>query len=124
LTGAMSGASPVSPIRAGLLCRCPRCGEGPLFKGLLTLRERCPVCDLDLRAQDAGDGPAVFVILALGILVIPFVFILEMRVEPPIWVHAVLWPPVILLLAILLLRPLKAFLVAQQYRHLGLGRGE
>src|SRR5713101_1727030 len=120
----MRPASPVSPIQAGLLCRCPRCGEGRLFQGVLTLRERCPVCDLDLRAQDTGDGPAVFVILALGILVIPFVFILEMRVEPPIWVHAVLWPPVILVLAILLLRPLKGVLVALQYRHLGLGRPE
>jgi uncharacterized protein (DUF983 family) len=90
----------------------------------LTLRERCPVCDLDLRAQDTGDGPAVFVILVLGIVVIPFVFLLEMRVEPPIWVHAVLWPPVILVLAIGLLRPLKGMLVALQYRHRGLGRSE
>jgi uncharacterized protein (DUF983 family) len=95
-----------------------------LFQGVLTLRERCPACDLDLRAQDTGDGPAVFVILALGILVIPLVFILEMRVEPPIWVHAVVWPPVILGLALLLLRPLKGVLVAIQYRHRGLGHPE
>jgi uncharacterized protein (DUF983 family) len=121
LTAAVSPA-PVSAIRAGLLGRCPRCGEGALFQGLLAIRGRCQVCDLDLRAEDAGDGPAVFVILALGILVVPFVFLLEMRVEPPIWVHALVWPPLILVLAIGLLRPLKGFLVAQQYRHLGLGR--
>jgi uncharacterized protein (DUF983 family) len=120
----MSAASPVSPIRAGLLCRCPGCGEGRLFRGVLTLNERCPACGLDLSAEDAGDGPAVFVIFALGILVIPLVFLLEMRVEPPLWVHAVLWPPVVVGLAILLLRPLKGVLVALQYRHRGLGRPE
>ncbi|MBI1777264.1 MAG: DUF983 domain-containing protein [Proteobacteria bacterium] len=117
----MNPAPPVSWVRAGLLCRCPRCGEGRLFHGLLKLRASCPVCSLDLSAQDTGDGPAVFVTFALGILVIPPVFFLEMRVEPPIWVHAVIWPPVIVGLAIGLLRPLKAMLIALQFRHRDLG---
>jgi len=53
---------PVSPLYAGLACRCPRCGRGRVFAGLLEVRTRCAMCDLDLSAQDAGDGPAVFVI--------------------------------------------------------------
>ena len=48
-------------IRAGLRCRCPRCGKGKLFAGFLTLRPRCEVCGLDYGFADSGDGPAVFI---------------------------------------------------------------
>ena len=74
-----------SPFRAGLACRCPRCGRGRLFRGLLTIVDRCPVCDLDLRGNDAGDGPAVFVILGLGAIIMILVFWVEFRYEPPWW---------------------------------------
>ena len=59
--------APVSIAHAALKCRCPRCGEGPVFTGLLTVREACPRCGLDLSAEDAGDGPAVFLIFLLGV---------------------------------------------------------
>ena len=107
----------VSPYAAGLRCRCPRCGDGPLFEGLLTVRETCTVCGLDLRAHDAGDGPAVFVILILGALVVTMALIVEVKLEPPLWVHALIWPVVILAGAIGMLRPLKATLVALQFQH-------
>jgi uncharacterized protein (DUF983 family) len=113
----------VSPVEAGWKCRCPRCGRGKLYSGLLTVRERCSICELDLRAHDTGDGPAVFVILILGAVVVPMALWLEVRAEPPLWLHAVVWPPAIVVLAVALLRPLKGFLIAQQYRHLGLGSG-
>jgi len=102
---------------AALRCRCPRCGEGKLFAGLLTVRERCPVCDLDLREHDTGDGPAALVIFPLGAVVVGLAFWVEFRFAPPLWVHAVLWPPVTLVLAIAMMRPLKAALVALQFRH-------
>jgi len=113
--------APVPPLRAALLCRCPRCGEGRLFTGLLTVRQSCSVCGLDLSAEDAGDGPAVFVILFLGLIVVGLAALVEIRLSPPIWVHLVLWTPLILGGAILLLRPLKAGLIALQYRHRELG---
>lgn len=113
---------PTSPWRAGLLCRCPRCGEGPLFAGLLTVAPLCDGCGLDLAAQDSGDGPAVFVILVLGALVVGLALAVELIFAPPLWLHMVLWPPVILIGAVALLRPFKATLIAFQYRHrLGLG---
>jgi uncharacterized protein (DUF983 family) len=112
-----AGPHAVSPLRAGMLCRCPNCGAGPLFEGVLTVRARCKVCDLDLRAQDAGDGPAVFVILILGFIVVGLALLFEAKVEPPLWVHAVIWPFVVLGGAIAMLRPLKATLIALQYRH-------
>ena len=113
--------APVSLLRVTLACRCPRCGEGPLFSGLLTVRQSCPVCGLDLSAQDAGDGPAVFVILLLGFVVVGLAAIVEIRLQPPLWVHVVLWTPLILVGAIAMLRPLKAGLIALQFRHHQLG---
>jgi uncharacterized protein (DUF983 family) len=107
----------VSPLRAALGCLCPRCGQGKLFVGLLNVRQACEVCGLDLSAQDAGNGPAVFVILFLGLIVVGLAALVEIRFSPPIWVHLVLWTPLILGGAIAMLRPLKAGLIALQYRH-------
>jgi uncharacterized protein (DUF983 family) len=112
----MTGA-PVSVLRAALACRCPRCGKGALFTGLLTVRPACPACGLDFSAEDAADGPAVFVILFLGLIVVGLAALVEIRFGPPLWVHAVLWTPVIVGGAILMLRPLKAGLIALQYKH-------
>jgi len=106
-----------SLLRAALAGRCPRCGEGALFAGLLNIVPTCPVCGLDLSAEDAGDGPAVFAILLLGLIVVGAAAIVEIAWSPPIWVHLLLWTPLILGGAVLLLRPLKAGLIALQYRH-------
>ena len=107
----------ISPIRTALGCRCPRCGQGRLFAGLLNVRGACEVCGLDLSAQDAGDGPAVFVILFLGFIVVGLAALVEIKFSPPIWIHLVLWTPFIIVGAIAMLRPLKAGLIALQYRH-------
>ncbi|MFN4283038.1 MAG: DUF983 domain-containing protein [Alphaproteobacteria bacterium] len=112
-----------SPWRAGLLCRCPRCGRGALFAGLLTVAPACAVCGLDLAAQDSGDGPAVFVILVLGAIVVGLALAVELTFAPPLWLHMVLWPPLVLGGAIALLRPFKATLIAFQYRHRVAGLG-
>jgi uncharacterized protein (DUF983 family) len=110
-------AALASLLNVALRCRCPRCGRGKLFSGVLTVRERCDVCGLDLRAHDAGDGPAVAVILLLGAIVMCLAFWVEFHLAPPLWVHALLWPAVTLPGAILMMRPMKAALVALQYRH-------
>lgn len=107
---------PVSPLRAALRSRCPRCGEGPLYRGLLTVRDTCPVCGLDLRAADTGDGPAVFVMFFLSVVVIGVALWVEFAFSPPLWVHVVLWPVPTLVLAVLVMRPAKALMVALQYR--------
>ena len=112
---------PVSPLAAALSCRCPRCGEGKLYDGLLSVAPVCARCGLDLRAQDAGDGPAVFVVFILGALTVGLAILVEAEFAPPLWVHIVLWVPLVLGGAILLLRPLKAGLIALQYRHRQLG---
>lgn len=107
----------LSPFKTGLACRCPRCGRGRIFKGFLTVADRCEVCGLDLGGAEAGDGPAVFIILILGALVVPLALLTESWFAPPLWVHMVLWGPLILIGAVLLLRPFKGVMVALQYRH-------
>jgi uncharacterized protein (DUF983 family) len=108
----------ISPIQAGLRCRCPRCGRGALYAGVLSLAACCSICDLDLSANDAGDGPAVFVILILGAIVVPLALWLELSLAPPIWVHIAIWPPVIVALSVLMLRLMKAILVAYHFQNL------
>jgi uncharacterized protein (DUF983 family) len=107
----------VSPYAAGLRGRCPRCGEGRLFTGYLTLAPRCERCDLDNSFADSGDGPAVFVILIAGFVVVMSALVTEALWRPPYWLHAVLWLPLLLILTLGLLRPLKGLLVALQYHH-------
>jgi uncharacterized protein (DUF983 family) len=109
--------APVSLTRAALLCRCPHCGEGKIFAGLLTVREACPACGLDLSAEDAGDGPAVFLIFILGAIAVGIAAWLEIEFSPPIWVHLLILTPIVVGGAIGLLRPMKAGMIALQYRH-------
>jgi uncharacterized protein (DUF983 family) len=112
LTEALPSLLPVA-----LRGRCPRCGRGKLFKGLLDIRDRCDACGLDLHEHDAGDGAAAGVTLVLGAIIVALAFWVEFRFSPPVWVHAVLWPVLILGGSILLTRIAKAALVAMQFRH-------
>ncbi|HML44316.1 MAG TPA: DUF983 domain-containing protein, partial [Hyphomicrobium zavarzinii] len=105
----------VSPIVAGLLARCPRCGQGSLFHNGLMLKPACSKCGLDYKFIDTGDGPAVFAILILGFVVLGLALIVEFRFGPPLWVHVALWGVVTPLLAFILLRFLKAILIALQW---------
>jgi len=105
------------PIARGVRCRCPRCGEGMLFQGFLSLRPACDRCGLDYKFADSGDGPAVFVILIGGAIVVAAALITEVVYQPPYWLHAVLWLPLILLVTLVPLRPLKGLLIALQYYH-------
>ena len=106
-----------SLVTAALLGRCPRCGKGKLFRGLLDIRETCDHCGLDLRGHDAGDGPAVAGIFVIGAVTVIAAIWVDVKFEPPLWVHAVLWPALVLPFSLLTMRVAKAALVALQWRH-------
>jgi uncharacterized protein (DUF983 family) len=106
-----------SPYVAGLSCRCPHCGQGKLFQGFLTLRPKCDACDFDYSHFDTADGPAVFIMLVAGLIVVFAALVVEVVYEPPFWLHAVLWLPLILLTTLAPLRPLKGLLVALQHHY-------
>ena len=106
---------PLSPTSTGLGGRCPRCGEGKLFNGFITIAERCEVCGLDFKFADSGDGPAIFVMLISGFIIVGAALWLEIAYEPPFWVYLVTFLPLTLIVCLGMLRPLKGVLVAMQY---------
>jgi uncharacterized protein (DUF983 family) len=107
---------PVSPLRAGLLCRCPNCGQGRLYSGYLKIVEACATCGFALRKHDAGDGPAVFVVLVVGGIIVGLAMWVELSYQPPYWVHGVIWLPAILGGCLGALRPAKALMIALQFK--------
>ena len=101
----------------GLACRCPRCGKGKLYGGFLSLRPNCEAGGLDYAFIDTGDGPAIFIIMIAGAIVVGAALIVEVKYQPPYWLHAVLWLPLILATTLLPLRSMKALLIALQFHH-------
>ncbi|MBO6825449.1 MAG: DUF983 domain-containing protein [Sneathiella sp.] len=107
----------VSPFAAGITCKCPSCGEGKLFRSFLEVQPVCEVCGLKLEDIDSGDGPAVFVIVIVGLIVVALAFWVEFAFHPPYWLQLVIWLPTVVGLSIGLLRPLKSLMIALQYHH-------
>jgi uncharacterized protein (DUF983 family) len=107
-------------IRTALACKCPRCGIGTLYRPgflSLTIVEQCPHCGFPLGKNDSADGPAVLLIFALGTLLVPLAAAFEFIFSPPLWAHIVLWGPLALAMTLGALRPLKAYVIALQYKH-------
>ncbi|MDE0799699.1 MAG: DUF983 domain-containing protein [Rhodospirillaceae bacterium] len=107
----------VSLAKASLGGCCPRCGEGRLFDGFITVAKSCSACDLKLAGHDTGDGPAFFIMLPLCIIIAVLALLTDVRFHPPMWVHMVMWPLVIVGAVAVTLRPVKALMIALQYRY-------
>ncbi len=105
----------LSAVKTGVMGRCPQCGEGKLFEGYLELASCCNKCDLDYSFADSGDGPAVFVMLIVGFIVVTAAVIVDILYQPAYWIHAVIWLPVVIILPLLILRPLKGWWVNNQF---------
>ena len=108
---------PVEPIAAGIKGCCPRCGQGRLFDGFLKVTPRCANCGLDNSFADSGDGPVVFVILIVGFVVLGAALWMEVNLNPPLWVHFLLWIPIAIVFSLALTRMLKGILITLQYRN-------
>lgn len=106
-------------LAVGWRCKCPRCKQGHLFKPgfTLSLRERCENCGLDFNKNDSADGPAVFLIFILGFALVPLALLVDALFRWPIWLHLCIWSPLALFVTLGMLRPLKAYIIALQYRH-------
>ena len=102
---------------AGLRLRCPQCGEGEVFQGYLRFRDRCHVCGADFASADAGDGPAVFVILIVGAIVAPLLIILQFGLKLPDTIAIAITMAAAIGLCLALLPPFKATLFALQWKH-------
>ena len=107
----------VSPGSAGLRGRCPHCGRGRLFTGFIDVAERCSVCGLSYGFADAGDGPAFFVSFAALIVVVGLALVIDAAYEPPIWLLMFILLPLVLILCLGTLRPIKGLIIGLQYRN-------
>jgi uncharacterized protein (DUF983 family) len=108
---------PVDPFKAGIGAKCPRCGTGRLFKGYLQTAKGCSNCGLDYAFADSGDGPAAFVILIVGFIVVGSALYTEVNYNPPLWVHFIIWIPLVIALSLVVLRWMKGLLIALQYKN-------
>ena len=106
---------PQSPVSNGIKGLCPRCGQGKLFKGYLTVPDKCDHCGLDFSFSDSGDGAAWFIMLVCGTLAMAGVLFVELNWQPVWWVHALVALPLAVGLPLLLLRPVKGIFLNQQY---------
>lgn len=102
--------------RAALFGLCPECGEPTLFDGPVQFRERCSGCGLDYGRYNVGDGPAAFLTLIIGALLIVLALTLDFAVNPPLWVHVLLWVPVTAGAVVYGLRLVKGALLASEHQ--------
>ena len=105
----------MSPVETGLRGNCPACGEGSLFNGFLSFHEDCEACGTDFRMEDAGDGPAVFVIFLTGIFIIPMALAFYMVTGLPMIVTIILFSIIILIASLWLLRIMRGVMFNMQW---------
>jgi uncharacterized protein (DUF983 family) len=105
------------PAMRGFLGRCPKCGEGRLFRAFLKVDDHCPACGEELHHHRADDFPAYLVIVIVGHIVCALVLAVEVEYSPPLWVHVMLWGPLTLGMALALIQPVKGAIVGFQWQH-------
>ena len=104
-----------NPILAGILCRCPVCGQGPLFEGFLKLRKTCRACSADLSKAESGDGPVVFILLIVGAIGCAGLLFTELNAKLPVAIVLAIWIPITVGLSLGVMRPFKALMIAAQF---------
>ncbi|EAQ35532.1 hypothetical protein NB311A_17189 [Nitrobacter sp. Nb-311A] len=102
-------------VRRGFFCRCPRCGEGKLFRSFLKTADKCSECGLDFTPHRADDLPAYLVIVVVGHIVVPLALMIEKEFAPPLVVQWAIYLPVTLLMALWLIQPIKGGVVGLQW---------
>lgn len=107
----------IHPVWAGLIGRCPECGKGKLFKSFMAIAPQCSACGQDFSKADSGDGPAIFVMLIAGFIVIGAMLVIDTLYEPPIWLMLAIFSPLAIILNIGMIRPFKGVLVCLQFHH-------
>lgn len=102
-------------LKRGFRGRCPRCGEGKLFRAYLKVADNCSVCGLDFTPHRADDLPAYLVIVIVGHIVVPTALIIETDFAPPVWLQLSIYLPLTLVASLLLLQPVKGAVVGIQW---------
>jgi len=103
-------------LQVGMGSCCPRCGKGRLYVSILKPAQACTICGLDYGFIDSGDGPAVFVILIIGFFVTALAMVVQTTFAPPIWMHMILWIPLVTIMSVWGLQVTKSIMIAFQYQ--------
>ena len=102
-------------LKRGLHGRCPRCGEGKLFRAFLKVDDHCSVCGLDFTPHRADDLPAYLVIVIVGHIMVPLALMIETNYSPPVALQLAIYLPLTLVASLLLLQPVKGAVVGMQW---------
>lgn len=100
-----------------LRCRCPACGQGRIFDRSLNVVSVCDACGADLAGNDVGDGAVVFLLFILGFIIAPLAWLFDLWLAPPLWMHAIIWTVVALVMAVGLLPVVKSYVMLLEFRH-------
>ncbi|GAA0679418.1 uncharacterized protein (DUF983 family) [Sphingomonas insulae] len=117
MADATSPATTPAIVEVALKGLCPRCAQPTLFAGWIRFADRCRACGLDYGRFNVGDGPAAFLTLILGTIVVAGAIALELTLHPPLWLHMLIWIPVTLAGVVGSLRLAKGALIAAEYRN-------
>ncbi|MBA7473741.1 hypothetical protein ES707_09085 [subsurface metagenome] len=104
-----------SAMKRGFRCRCPRCGEGKMFRAFLKTADNCPVCGLDFTPHRADDLPAYLVIVIVGHIVVPIALSIETNFSPAVWLQLSIYLPLTFVMSLALLQPVKGAVVGLQW---------
>lgn len=110
------GDQPSGFIAQAFAAQCPACHDESMFTGWIAFHDRCPACSFDYNEYNVGDGPAAFLTLIIGALVCAMALTLEFTLYPPFWLHIIIWPIVITVMVIALLRLSKAAMLIEEHR--------
>src|SRR3954463_7755439 len=94
-----------SAMLHGLRGRCPRCGNGKLFRAFLKTSDHCATCGQDFSAHRADDLPAYLVIVIVGHIIVPLILWVETDSAPPVPLQLAISLPATLIAALLLIQP-------------------
>ena len=114
-TGAVEKRDLWAAMKRGFRGRCPRCGEGRLFRAFLKVDDHCSVCQLDFTPHRADDLPAYLVIVIVGHIVVPTILWIETDYSPSVPLQLSIYLPLTLILSLVLLQPVKGAVVAIQW---------
>jgi uncharacterized protein (DUF983 family) len=114
-TGLVEKRDVWAALKRGFRGRCPRCGQGKLFRAFLKTADNCSVCGLDFTPHRADDLPAYLVIVIVGHIVVPMVLVIETNFSPPVWLQLLIYLPVTLFASLSLLQPVKGTVVGLQW---------
>ena len=114
-TGVVEKRDAWTALKRGFRGRCPRCGEGKLFRAFLKTADKCSNCGQDFTPHRADDLPAYLVIVIVGHIVVPMALWIETNYSPAVWLQLAIYLPLTFVMSLALLQPVKGTVVGMQW---------